>query len=93
MDTAKTDSDAQTKIDRILKHPEFELYNIKNDPWELKNLATNPEYAETIKTMHAQLKADMDKMNDEFSTVDPKAEKKQRNSKLVKLNQKRVRKK
>ena len=81
LSVAKTDSAAQEQVDRVVKHPEFELYNVKNDPWELNNLATNPEYASVVKEMHAQLKADMDKMNDEFSTADPKAAKKAKKAK------------
>lgn len=73
---AKTDPAAQAKIDRVVKHPEFELYNIKKDPWELDNLADNPEYAQKVVEMHAQLKADMERLNDTFSTEDPKKEKK-----------------
>jgi uncharacterized sulfatase len=63
---AKTDPGAQAKIDRVLKHPEFELYNIKNDPWEINNLANNPKYIKKVTEMHAQLKADMKKLNDSF---------------------------
>ena len=73
---AKNDPSAQAKVNRVIKHPEFELYNVKNDPWELNNLASSPEYSGTLKQMHAQLKADMAKLNDEFSTADPKAAKK-----------------
>ena len=69
---AQTDPRAQAKIDRVVKHPEFELYNINNDPWELNNLADNPEYTKKLWEMHAQLKAEMEKLNDAFSTVDPK---------------------
>lgn len=72
---AKTDPDAQAKVDRVVKHPEFELYNIKNDPWELENLADNPEYAPKVQEMRAQLKAEMDALNDSFLFVDPKAAK------------------
>ena len=75
---AQTDPAAQAKIDRVVKHPEFELYNIKNDPWELDNLAHNPAYSPKLEEMHAQLKADMETLNDAFSTVDPKAEKRKR---------------
>jgi uncharacterized sulfatase len=78
VEKAKTDPDAQAKIDRVVKHPEFELYNIKNDPWELNNLANNPEYAQKVEEMHAQLKADMERLNDSFSTEDPKKEKKKK---------------
>ena len=55
-----------------MKHSEFELYNIRNDPWELDNLAHNPAYRPKLEEMHAQLKTDMEKLNDAFSTVDPK---------------------
>ena len=78
VEKAKTDPAAQAKIDRVVKHPEFELYNIKNDPWELDNLANNPEYAQKVREMHAQLKSDMKKLNDSFSTADPKKGKQER---------------
>lgn len=55
-----------------MKHPEFELYDIKKDPWELKNLADNPEYTQKVGEMHAQLQAEMERLDDTFSTVDPK---------------------
>ena len=76
MKKAKTDPAAQEKINRILQHPEFELYNIKKDPWELNNLAAIPEHAEKLNEMHTQLKAEMDRLKDKFSSVDPKLEKK-----------------
>ena len=69
---AQMDPAAQAKIDRVVKHPEFELYNIQDDPWELENLSNNPEYSPTLEALHAQLKADMKTLNDAFSTVDPK---------------------
>lgn len=69
---AETDAAAQAKIDRVVKHPEFELYRIKSDPWELNNLAENPEYTQKVGEMHAQLQAEMEKLKDAFSTFDPK---------------------
>ena len=69
---AETDPDARAKIDRVVKHPEFELYNIKKDPWELDNLAGNPEYTQKVGEMHALLQAEMERLDDTFSTVDPK---------------------
>ena len=69
---AQSDPAAQAKIDRVVRHPEFELYNIQDDPWELDNLAVNPEYSPILEAMHTQLKADMKTLNDAFSTLDPK---------------------
>ena len=69
---AKTNPAAQTQIDRVVKHPEFELYHATKDPWELDNLADKSKYAEKVKAMHAQLKEEMANLGDKFSTIDPK---------------------
>ena len=87
LEKAKTDSDAQMKADRLLISPEFELYDLKNDPWEMNNLATNPEYAQVVKQMHEKLKADMKEMNDEFSSIDPKDAKKAKKAKMKEQGQ------
>jgi uncharacterized sulfatase len=81
LEKAKTDPDAQAKIDRVLKHPEFELYNVKEDPWELNNLAGNPEYSQKLAAMHAHLKADMKRLGDSFTSIDYKAIKRERKGK------------
>ncbi|MCK5104009.1 MAG: sulfatase-like hydrolase/transferase, partial [Cyclobacteriaceae bacterium] len=36
--------------------PEFELFDLKNDPWELNNLADDPEYKEIKDKLLAELK-------------------------------------
>ena len=81
LEKAQTDPTAQAKIDRVVKHPEFELYNIKNDPWELNNLADNPEHTKKLREMHAQLQAEMEKLKDAFSTIDPKEAKRDKRGK------------
>ena len=81
LEAAKTDPDARAKVDRVLKHPEFELYHIQKDPWELDNLAEKPEYAAKVKEMHSQLEAEMKKLDDSFSTEDPKEKKRERKGK------------
>ena len=83
LEKAQTDPTAQAKIDRVVKHPEFELYNIKNDPWELYNLADNPQHTRKLREMHAQLQTEMEKLKDAFSTVDPKEAKRAKKGKPV----------
>jgi len=78
---AKTDATAQAKVNGVLKHPEFELYMHTKDPWELDNLASKPEYQATLKEMQSQLKAEMKRLGDTFSTVDPKAAKRKKKKK------------
>ena len=82
---AQTVSAAQNKIDHVVKHPELELYHIKDDPWELNNLANNPEYAQKVEEMHAQLQAEMKNLGDTFSTIDPKAAKRANKGKPERL--------
>ena len=38
-------------------HPEWELFDLKNDPKELSNVYNNPEYASVVKEMHKKLLA------------------------------------
>ncbi|MFA5688728.1 MAG: sulfatase [Kiritimatiellales bacterium] len=38
-------------------HPEWELFDLKNDPKELSNVHNNPEYAGVVKEMHKKLQA------------------------------------
>jgi hypothetical protein len=56
----------------VVKHPEFELYHTTKDPWELNNLAGKSKYAKKVKAMHALLREEMVKLDDHFSTIDPK---------------------
>lgn len=44
LERAKTNEQAQIMVDRHRKRPEFELYNLNNDPWELNNLAQEEAY-------------------------------------------------
>jgi N-sulfoglucosamine sulfohydrolase len=42
-------------MDRFANPPEFELYDLHSDPWEMVNLAGDPAHAETMKTMKGLL--------------------------------------
>ena len=44
--------------------PEFELYDLENDPYEMHNLAANPEYAPVVNRMDGALKKWMESNQD-----------------------------
>jgi len=67
VEKAKTDPVARAKVDRIIKHPEFELYDIRTDPFETKNLADNPEHSQRVKNMLSELKKELAMLKDELA--------------------------
>lgn len=51
-------------VGSYIHRPAFELYDIKSDPHETKNLAENPEYAAVLGRYQSRLKAFQKEMND-----------------------------
>lgn len=47
------------------------LFDLKNDPSEMKNLASDEKYAEVLKEMHAKLDGSMKAMGDPLDLKDP----------------------
>ncbi len=47
-----------------IQRPEFELYDLENDPHEADNLAADPAYAETLAELQTQLKQFQERTND-----------------------------
>ncbi len=47
----------QKTVDQYINRPRFELYDMENDPYEARNLALEPQYAETLKIYQEKLKA------------------------------------
>lgn len=43
-------------IQTFLQRPEFELYDMVSDPWERRNLAEDPSYAEVLEDYKARLR-------------------------------------
>lgn len=51
-------------VDGYIHRPAFELYDMKNDPHEATNLASDPKHAETLAKYKAKLKSAQQKMHD-----------------------------
>lgn len=67
---AETDSKAAFLADRIAKRPAVEFYDIKNDPYELNNLADEAAYQTLIEAMRAKLIVWMDEQGDRGEAMD-----------------------
>src|SRR5205814_10340275 len=65
VERAKTDPVAAAVVRRYHQRPAEELYDLKADPWELKNLAAEPAHAETLQRLRADLDAWMRDQGDE----------------------------
>lgn len=73
---AKVSDEAEFLIRRIIHRPAVEFYDIRTDPWELKNLADDPAYAAQIKTLTEELYRWMKQQGDEGAAMDKVYEKK-----------------
>lgn len=58
------DRHAIATLKRYHKRPALELYDVTEDPYEMNNLAANPEYAEVMASMKSQLEAWMASQGD-----------------------------
>lgn len=64
LEAAEKDPDAKQKVDHVLKHPLYELYDIQKDPYEMVNLADDPKHANTLKKMTEDLKLEIATLKD-----------------------------
>ncbi len=62
---AQHDPAAAKLVNRYLRRPPVELYDLQSDPWELKNLAKDPRQAEQIARLQKQLAGWMKQQGDE----------------------------
>ena len=70
LEKAKTDSDAENMVQRYRKHPEFQLFDLEADPWEMNNLAYNPEYAPKLNELKASISRWMKQQGDSGSKTE-----------------------
>ena len=67
------DSHAEFLVDRYFRRPQWELYDIKNDPDQLSNLAGSPEHADAEAELRKELLAWMESQGDEGQATELRA--------------------
>lgn len=77
---ARTDDTASTVVRRCIMRPAEELYDVIADPWELNNLAANPDHADTVQLLRSYLDVWMqangdDGLTTELALPNPRAKK------------------
>jgi arylsulfatase A-like enzyme len=64
----QTDANAAAVVKRYYERPKEELYDLRNDPHEQRNLAADPKQSKRLAQMRAQLEAWMQSQNDSRKT-------------------------
>ena len=64
-------NDLQQKLLLSPRRAKEELYDLKNDPWELNNLADNPEHSKTLQKMRKALNKWIRETGDLGQNVEP----------------------
>jgi len=70
METSLTDSRAKWLTDRFVRRPAFEFYDLQEDPWELNNLAEDPQYQQRMALMKEELERWMEQQGDQGAILD-----------------------
>lgn len=70
LSAAVSDPGAKFLVERFVHRPEFEFYDVENDPWELNNLAGDPKYGDHIAEMKAELEKWMVEQGDPGASMD-----------------------
>lgn len=69
-ESAATDKNAALLVNNYVKRPPIEFYDLKKDPWELKNLAGKKKYSNRIMVMRQELERWMNKQGDYGAEMD-----------------------
>jgi uncharacterized sulfatase len=73
VERAKTDPAAAAIVARYHRRPAEELYDLRADPWELRNLAEDPEHAAIVATLRRDLDTWMAGQGDEGLATERKS--------------------
>jgi uncharacterized sulfatase len=77
IESAKTDAHAAARVKAYQHRPAEELYDLTRDPYEMKNLADDPELAGIKADLRKQLLAWMKQQGDEGNATEMKARERQ----------------
>ena len=70
LEKAKTDPDAQRMVERYRNRPEFQLFDLDEDPWEMNNLAGKAEFAPHQERLLVAIKDWMKQQGDAGASID-----------------------
>ncbi len=70
LESANENEQAKFLVNRFVNRPAIEFYDLKNDPWELNNLAEQKQYAKRISEMKKELEKWMVKQGDKGTEMD-----------------------
>ncbi len=74
------DAFAREQANRYRKRPEYELYDLQNDPFEMRNLAGDPGLSGIERRLRARLVAWMEQQGDQGKATEAAAKQRQRQS-------------
>lgn len=72
LESAETDSKAKFLVDKFVKRPAIEFYDMQKDPWEMNNLAGDEKYKGKIAYMKSELENWMKQQGDKGAEMDVK---------------------
>ena len=74
---AQGDAFAQSRVQAYQKRPEYELYDLEADPYEMHNLGGRPGMAEIFERLRTQLEAWMKQQGDLGRATEAQAKERQ----------------
>ena len=84
---AENDLDLAARVDWLFHRPAVEFYDVDADPYEMHNLADDPDYADIMARLGEQLDAWMTQQGDEGLETELKAHSRQGRQRQQRVNQ------